>query len=68
MASNVGLESVGCPTNASQVAKKKKASTKWVAGPAKITRDRCQMGLAPNVRGRSSGATVSYGFMPAIFT
>ncbi len=58
----------GCPTNPSHTAKHRNASTKCVAGPARITSERCQIGLAPKVLGRSSGATVSYGFIPAIFT
>ncbi len=59
---------VTSPTIPSQSAKHTKASTKCVAGPAAITKARCQIGLAPNVLGSSSSGVSWYGFMPAIFT
>ena len=41
---------------------------KWVTGPAAITSARCQGGLAPYVRGSSSGEISWNGFIPAILT
>ena len=38
------------------------------SGPARITSERCQIGFALYERATSSGATDSYGFIPAIFT
>jgi len=64
----IGSVATGRPTSPSHRAKHKNASTKCVAGPATITRARCQTGLAPKVRGTSSSGVSWYGFIPAIFT
>ena len=56
------------PKKNSPIAKMTAAITKWEPGPAKIVSARCQIGLAPKVRGMSSGGTSSKGFMPSIFT
>ena len=59
---------VGSPENARNAANRAKANTKCVAGPATITSARCHAGLAPNVRGYSSGVGSWNGFIPAIRT
>ena len=58
----------GSPEMLSQAVNRTAAMTKCTPGPAAITSARCHRGFEPYARGRSSGATGWYGFMPAIFT
>ena len=66
--STSGLVGVGAPRIAKNTKRKTTAITKCVAGPARMTSTRFQMGLAPNVRSRSSAGGSWKGFMPAIRT
>src|SRR6266498_4642613 len=64
----LGRCSFGAPMATKKKMRNRRAITKCVTGPARMTMARCHTGLAPNVRGYSSGVGSWKGFIPAIRT